>query len=102
MTDKPDLEWLIIDAMFCKMPPHASGVVGGIKAMAHSKGSLTTKLHLPVDAHGMPLRVLITEGPKADCTVVIPLIEGLNEKTENLLGDNAYDTNTIVEYAKSE
>ena len=101
LIDKPDLEWLIIDATFCKVHPHASGAVGGNQAMDRSKGGLTTKIHLAGDAHEMPLRALITEGTKADCTMAIPLIEGLDEKAENLLGDKAYDTNAIAEYAMS-
>jgi transposase len=50
-----------------------------------------------VDAHGMPIRAIITEGTTADCTQAGYLIEGLN--AEQLIADRGYDTNAIVEQA---
>ena len=41
------------------------------------KRGLNTKIHLTVDAHGMPVRVLITEGIRADCSQAEHLIEGI-------------------------
>ena len=51
-------------------------------------------MHLAVDSHGMPVRLLVTEGTVADCTQALPLIEGIS--AECLLADKAYDTNEIV------
>ena len=39
----------------------------------HKRG-LNTKVHLAVDAHGMPLRVVVTEGTRADCAKAGELI----------------------------
>jgi transposase len=50
-----------------------------------------------VDAHGMPIRVLVTSGTVHDCTQAGKLIEGLT--AENLLADNGYDSDAIVEQA---
>lgn len=61
------------------------------------KRGLNTKLHLAVDAHGMPIRVLVTAGTVADCTQAGKLIEGLT--AENLLADKGYDSDAIVEQA---
>lgn len=58
---------------------------------------LNTKLHLAVDAHGMPVRVLVTAGPVADCTRAGALIQGL--AAEHLIADKGYDSNAIVEQA---
>ena len=55
---------------------------------------LNTKLHLAVDAHGMPVRMIVTQGTTADCTQAIPLIEGIT--AEYLLADKGYDSNEIV------
>lgn len=55
---------------------------------------LNTKVHLAVDAFGMPIRVLVTEGTVADCTQAANLTEGLS--AEALLADKAYDTDAIV------
>ena len=50
-----------------------------------------------MDAHGNPVRVLITAGATADCTQAGDLIEGL--RAEHLLADRGYDTNAILEQA---
>src|SRR5471030_2570290 len=65
----------------------------------HKRG-LNTKLHLAVDAHGMPVRILITQGTTADCTQASRLIEGLT--AEALLADKGYDTDAILEQAKNQ
>ena len=38
MVQQPDFEWLMIDAMHCKVHPHAAGAVGGNQAMSRTKG----------------------------------------------------------------
>src|ERR1700722_15786484 len=53
----------------------------------HKRG-LNTKIHLAVDALGLPVRVLITPGTSADCTQALPLIEGIC--AEHLLADRGY------------
>ena len=62
----------------------------------HKRG-LNTKLHLAVDARGMPVRVITTKGTTADCTQAINLIE--NFSAEYLLADRGYDSNAIIEHA---
>ena len=64
---------------------------------SHQRG-LNTKIHLAVDAHGMPLRIIITEGTRADCTQTDRLIEGLD--ADYLLADRGYDSNAIIEQAR--
>ena len=76
------------DASHCKVHPHAAGAKGGNQDM--SRAGLNSKIHLAVDAHGMPLRVIITKGTRADCKEASHLIEGIT--AENLLADRAYDT----------
>ena len=63
------------------------------------KRGLNTKIHLAVDANGMPVRILITEGTRADCKEAVHLIEGISAQV--LLADRGYDTNTILAYAVS-
>ena len=63
------------------------------------KRGLNTKIHLAVDAHGMPIRLLVTEGTRADCKEAVHLIEGISAET--LLADRGYDTNDILAYAVS-
>ena len=65
----------------------------------HKRG-LNTKIHLAVDAHGMPVRVLITQGTTADCSQASRLIEGF--ATDYLLADRGYDSNAIIEQARKQ
>jgi len=46
----------------------------------------------------MPVRIIITEGTRADCELALALIEGI--LAEFLFADKGYDTNEILEYAK--
>ncbi len=54
-------------------------------------------MHLAVDAHGMPVRIVITSGTTADCSQAETLIDGFD--AEHLLADRGYDSNAIVEKA---
>ena len=47
----------------------------------------------------MPVRIRLTEGPRADCKEAVHLIEGIS--AEVLLADRGYDTNDILAYAVS-
>ena len=64
------------------------------------KRGLNTKIHLAVDAFGMPVRMLITHGTAADCTQASKLIEGIT--AEYLLADKAYDSDAIIEQAQNQ
>ena len=63
---------------------------------AHKRG-LNSKVHLAVDASGMPIGCIVTAGTTPDCTKAIELLEDLDGNA--LFGDKAYDTNDIVKYA---
>ena len=64
---------------------------------SHKRG-LNTKVHLAVDAHGMPVRVIVTQGTDADCQQAVPLIAEMT--ADYLLADRGYDADYIVEQAK--
>ena len=42
----------------------------------------------------MPVRLAVTKGTVADCSLALPLIEGI--EAQCLLADRAYDTNEII------
>ena len=44
------------------------------------KRGLNTKVHLAVEARGLPVRVLVTSGTSADCSPALALIEGFAAK----------------------
>jgi transposase len=64
--------------------------------MGRSKGGLTTKIHVIVDALGNPLRLKLTGGQQADCVTGHEMLEKMNLTRSNVLADRAYDTNAIV------
>jgi transposase len=53
-----------------------------------------------VDAHGLPLRVVITQGTAADCTQAGRLIDGIT--ADHLIADKGYDSDAIVEQATTQ
>jgi transposase len=64
------------------------------EALGRSSGGFTSKLHAVVDALGNPLRLVVTPGQQADCTVAADLLAGL--AVGAVLADKAYDTNAVV------
>ena len=56
--------------------------------MSRTKGDSTQKF--TVDANGMPIRILITEGTRADCKEAVNLIQGIS--ADALPADRGYDT----------
>lgn len=62
-----------------------------------NKRGLNTKVHLAVDANGMPVRIVITTGTTADCKQAVRLIDGF--AAQYLLADRGYDTNELIESA---
>ena len=85
----------------CQPLQGASSCGGGARWQrgngAYKRG-LNTKIHLAVDAHGMPVRILATEATRADCSLAGELIEGL--VAEHLIADKGYDSDAIVEHAE--
>jgi len=68
---------------------------GAMKTWAVTKGGSNSKLHLVVDEHGMPIRLLITPGTDADCTHAGMLLEDLTAK--QLIADKGYDSDAIID-----
>jgi transposase len=55
---------------------------------------------MAVDANGMPVRFIVTEGTTADCTKACELIKGI--PAECLFGDKAYDFNELIDLAMAQ
>lgn len=64
-----------------------------INAIGRSRGGPSTKVHLIVDALGLPVAFEITEGQRNDSVSSVPLIERI--KPHCLLADKAFDTNNF-------
>lgn len=62
-----------------------------INAIGRSRGGPTTKVHLIVDALGLPVTFELTEGQRNDSVAAPPLVKRVRPRC--LLADKAYDTN---------
>jgi transposase len=68
------------------------------EALGRSRGGLTSKLHLAVDASGLPITVVLTPGQAGDNPQLLPLldaigdlrIDGTRMQVGRVLGDKAY------------
>jgi transposase len=58
--------------------------------MGRSRGGLTTKIHVLVDAEGLPMEIVLSKGQAHDCPVGKRLLDHLRDGSI-LLGDKAYD-----------
>ena len=54
-------------------------------------------MHLAVDAHSMPIRVLVAQGSTADCQQAVALTDGFT--AQYLLADRGYDADEILDHA---
>jgi IS5 family transposase len=66
----------------------------GLQALGRSRGGLSTKLHLAVDAEGRPLRLVITAGQVHDVSCADELIDRL--RVGAIIADKGYDADTFV------
>jgi transposase len=89
-----DHEWHSIDATIVRAHQHASGARGGPEnqALGKSRGGLSSKIHMKVDALGMPLQFQLTGGEVHEASQAEELI---NENCDYLIADRGYDSNKI-------
>ncbi len=91
-----DSEVSYVDASYVRV--HADGTKSpkgyAAEAIGRSRGGLTTKIHLQVDALGCPLRVVITGGERADVTQVPAF---LPEEPGWFVCDRGYDADWVRE-----
>jgi transposase len=78
LVQEPDLEWEFIDGSIVKAHQHSAGAASDEnQAIGKSRGGNTTKIHMAVDAHGLPIDFEITGGEVHDCKVAPEFIEKL-------------------------
>ena len=66
LGEDPDLEYLNIDSTIVRAHQHAAGAKKGGAKMRRSRGGLSTKINISVDAHGNPIRFILTAGQVHD------------------------------------
>jgi len=62
--------------------------------MGRSRGGLTTKIHAMVDAHGLPINLILSEGQAYDGHSAHVLLDSLMPGSI-LLADRAYDADKL-------
>ena len=87
---EPDLEWAFIDGSYIKAHQHSAGAAGPVnQAVGASRAGKTSKIHMGVDAFGLPIKFEITGGQIHDSTAAdsrgsVPIIpRKRNSKTGN-------------------
>ena len=62
--------------------------------MGRSRGGLTTKIHVVVDANGLPIALKLTEGQAHDAPPALDLLSAMGPG-QILLADRAYDSDAL-------
>jgi transposase len=92
-----DNEWTFIDGSVVKSHQHSSGAAYGEEAaIGKSVAGNSTKIHLAVDAMGLPICFTITGGEVHDSKEAQNLINKVPE-LEILIADKGYDSEALRE-----
>ncbi len=67
-----------------------------------SGGGRNTKIHTLVDGLGNPVAFMLSPGNEHDSAYAIPLLQQIDIKGCNILGDKAYGTQAIRGYMSSQ
>ena len=81
----------MIDGTVIRAHQHAAGAIGGqeFQSLGRSCGGFSSKIHVKVDALGLPLKFIVTAGQSHESQSALELIS--NDSCEYLLADKAYD-----------
>ncbi|WP_088830885.1 IS5 family transposase [Paenibacillus tyrfis] len=70
--------------------------------MGRSRGGLTSKIHVVVDALGYPLRFELTAGQQHDSVSGYALLQNLELTGRTVIADRGYDMNKILELIENQ
>lgn len=93
LSANSDVEWEFIDGSYVKAHQHSTGAASE-QAIALSRGSNTSKIHLAVDSYVLPIEFIITGGDVHDSKVANELIE-LLPQGDFVIADKNYDSKAI-------
>lgn len=87
----------MIDATIVRVHQHATFAIKKAaqpaEGIGKSRGGRTTKIHVVVDALGLPIDLHITEGNCHDITQAERLLSG--KESKNVIADKGYDSNSL-------
>lgn len=91
----PDLEWELIDGSIVKAHQHSSGAAHEqVTAIGKPVAGNTTKIHMAVDACGLPIHFLVTGGEVRDCKEVPKLVAEL-PNADYVVADKGFDNEEL-------
>ena len=97
LVHDPDFEWEFIDGSIIRAHQHSTGAVGKEnQAIGKSVGGNTTKIHMAVDAYGLPIEFDLTGGEVHDSKAAPELIARL-PFSDFMIADKGYDSEEIRE-----
>lgn len=91
----PDFEWEFIDGSIVKAHQHSTGAASDSdEAIGKSVAGNTTKIHMAVDAHGLPIEFDITGGEVHDCKFAPEFFAKLPD-ADYMIADKGYDSEEL-------
>lgn len=95
LAQEPDLEWEFIDGSIVKAHQHSTGAASdGDEAIGKSVAGNTTKIHMAVDAFGLPIGFKITGGEVHDSKVAPEFVAAL-PTADYTIADKGYDSEEL-------
>lgn len=95
LVEDPDLEWGFVDGSIVKAHQHSAGVASDKnQAIGKSVAGNTTKIHMAVDACGLPIDFEITGGEIHDCKVAPEFVVKL-PIANYTIADKGYDCEVL-------
>jgi len=102
LAGEPDLEWEFIDASIVKAHQHSTGASSDDnEAIGQSVAGNTTKIHMAVDAFGLPISFILTGGEVHDCKVAPEFVATLPPSSYKIF-DKGYDSEALHEQIRDE
>lgn len=97
LSENPDYEWTFVDGSIVKAHQHSAGATKGEEAaIGKSVAGNTTKIHMVVDAFGLPTEFEVTGGEVHDSKVAPDLIAKLPGESTTV-ADRGYDSEELRE-----
>ena len=95
LVNEPDLEWEFIDGSIVKAHQHSLGAASDEdEAIGKSVAGNTTKIHMAVDACGLPIDFEMTGGEVHDCKVALEFFANLPD-ADYMIADKGYDSEEL-------
>jgi len=95
ISHRNDADVQMFDSTIVRAHQHASCIQSSAgEGFGRSRGGLTTKIHVVVDANGLPLNVMISGGQQHDSQMAPALLKGV-PNSRMVLADKAYDATEI-------